>query len=325
MPPSNDQPEVKEIQAPPARNLAQEAEDTFNVYKKEAPEQYALESEYQPKYAALDTRIMGDTAKSTLDLFESDIYPRTSKLEADAATAQRRADIEDVARFGADSNAAFRSASPVGTKLFDQFSNEAGNGSNMDIETELRRQALEDLQKGGSLTPEEIRLSDQGVARNFSDRGIGKSNPAMFTTALNRVQYSEGRKAQRQSVAQSIDQYVQQSRANRLNLANAATSAETAPLMSIIGKPVTTPGVAQANFTNSSYTQASAPQLGFDPFNAYAQDLYNTNYNAQAAAATATANAQAGVTGAGIASKGQKQGAMIAGGAAIAGAVILAA
>ena len=72
--------------------------------------------------------------------------------------------------------------------------------------------------------------------------------------------------------------------------------------MAILGRPATVPGMASGVVGQGSAAGQSAPT--FDPFNAYASDLFNTNYNSKAAAKIAQANNDAAITSAAISSAG---------------------
>lgn len=79
---------------------------------------------------------------------------------------------------------------------------------------QLERQASEDLALGGQLSNDEIRESAQGARAAWQARGLGTSAPASFQEVLNRVQFSNARKAERQTFAAGIENLGQQRRAS---------------------------------------------------------------------------------------------------------------
>ncbi len=86
----------------------------------------------------------------------------------------------------------------------------------------------------------------------------------------------------------------------RLAATQARLATFTDPFQGVLGRSSSNFGTNQQLFGNAAGTagaSASATRGMFDPFNAYASDLYNTNYNAQAAANIATGNNRAGVLG----------------------------
>jgi hypothetical protein len=133
----------------------------------------------------------------------------------------------------------------------------------------LQQQAQGDLALGGQLGPDEQRLVEQQTRAAFNDRGLGISNPAMFAEIMNLYGARQGRQRERQNFAMGVD---------------------------------------QQNFGRFQQGYGAATGLmgygaglgGFDPQSGYAQDLYNTNYNAQAASNIAGANNRAAMFGSGM-------------------------
>lgn len=74
------------------------------------------------------------------------------------------------------------------------------------------------------------------------------------------------------------------------------------PFLAILGRPSSVVGQAGSVVGQAGGSTAGAPS--FDPFNSYANDVYNTNYNADAAAKIASANNKTAVTAAGISAAG---------------------
>lgn len=321
-------------QAPAQRNIGQETKDTLQAQHEYAPLVLADEKAIRPEYAKLDNQIMRDNLVGSgndpglLNLFETQIAPRTSALDAITATKQRTADIADVEALGPRAAAAFKAANPDQAALLAKLNDQAMGIGATDIENELNRQAMEDLRLGGNISADENRNVQQYTRAQFQQRGLTNSNPALFAEALNRSEFSRGRLNERRQFAQGVDQYSNERKGmDRSFLGNVTqlnSSATLDPFMTILGRPSSATAAGQAQFQNAGFSVNGGPRL-FNPTDPYAQDLYDTNYNAQAASNIAGANNAAAGYGAAQARQGQMIGGGLAAGAAIGGAVILAA
>jgi hypothetical protein len=320
--------------APAARNVGQETRDTLQAQVDLADEVYASESQFRPQYAKLDNQIMRDNLLGAgndpglLNLFETQIAPRASALDATTATKQRTADISDVEALGPRAAAAFKAANPDQAALLARLNEQALGTGASDIENELNRQAMSDLRLGGDISPDENRNVQQYTRGIFQQRGLTNSNPAIFAEALNRSEFSRGRLNERRAFAQGVDQYSNERKGmDRSFLGNVTqlnSSSTLDPFMTILGRPMTANQTGQAQFQNAGFSLNSGPRL-FNPMNPYAQDVYDSNYNAAAGANIAGANNAAASYGAAQARNGQMIGGGVAAGAAIGGAIILAA
>lgn len=88
-----------------------------------------------------------------------------------------------------------------------------------------------------------------------------------------------------------------------LSATNARMGTYTDPFQGVLGRSSSNVGSNQALFGNAQGTNANGNSQAagmFNPFNGYASDLYNTNYNAAAAANIATANNNASLWGSAI-------------------------
>lgn len=129
----------------------------------------------------------------------------------------------------------------------------------------LQGMAVEDLAMGGDLSAQEQLAADQAVKQRFANRGTLGSNQSLLQQILNRGDYSNARRQQRMSNAQSIYGTTQQG---------------TGLLQSLVGS-----------------SAGSVGQPSINPESAYAADVYNTNYNAQQAKYINSKNNQAGLLG----------------------------
>ena len=74
-----------------------------------------------------------------------------------------------------------------------------------DIESELTRQAEGDLALGRSLSPEQIRESQQSTRAAYGARGLGTSAGAGTAEVLNRDRYATARESQRRDFASGVE------------------------------------------------------------------------------------------------------------------------
>jgi hypothetical protein len=335
-----------QAQAPPPRDLTSEIMQTYRGQSQTALPYFNLESYFQPKYGQLalanqqqqlfgyDVPQGGTPAPPAPPLVlnkrglpraiqpgggVADLYPGggitqtpghhpgTLELGAAANTFQRGADIGDVARYGPQATAAFLAANPF---LAASLTNLLGRTSDSQILQTLNQQANEALAQGGQLSPQDIRSSDQAARAAYSARGLVGSEPAAAAEILNRDALMRQRIAAAQQLASGV-QGLNQQQADLVGRASQIFSTTLSdPFQAILGRPS---GAAGGGAGGGYPQQIGTGARLFDPMNPYAQDIYNTNYNAQAAANIANANNQAG-----------QQSALIGGSLALGGSLAVA-
>lgn len=257
------------IDAPPPRNIAAEGAETLKAQIDLAPQRYAAEAQFRPQYAVLDRRLLQDSLFGTGEgdpgylAMAQKVIPQISAQQRDITTAQRAADVADVARLGPQATAAFRAANPQQTALVDAINAEAQSG----------------LASGAGLDPSLRREVTQGVRQGFADRGMGFGPADIYAEATTRGAAGEQLRAARYQ------------RANQAVAVNQATSAD--PFQAILGRPAAT----NANAALGAAQGLAGPGSLFDPFSAYGSDVHNTNFNSQAAARIAEGNANASIIG----------------------------
>lgn len=252
------------VQAPPPRDYGKETRDTLQAQIDLAPNLYAAEAEYQPRYAALNLQTLEQALRGTGDQrgllaqYEQDIYPTLSRIEADTLSRQRAADIAAVQQYGTTAVDALRTAT-----------------GNAPLMAEMNRQALEELQAGQSLTPGELRAAQQSSRAAFAARGLGQGNQSVADEVLRSYQLGSERQAQRRAYASGVTGL------------NQTTGGD--PFMSILGRPSQTFAAGQSFGGQAmGYGQSAGPRM-FNPESAYAGNLFNSNYQGELAARTATA------------------------------------
>ena len=109
-----------DVNAPPPRDYAAEGKETIAGQLEVAPDVYAAEAEYGPKYAALDRDTFKESVRDLGPFIESDVMPLLSRLERGAQRTQREGDISDIEEFGARATRAMREATPELTRSLDR-------------------------------------------------------------------------------------------------------------------------------------------------------------------------------------------------------------
>lgn len=292
---------ICKTEAPPPRDIGQETSETLQAYARFLPQQYQLEEEYRPRFAQLEADIARDIGPQMLDAL-GQLTPQATRIETDANTQRREADLADVERLGGRANEAFRAANPQLAELLDAAQDDTETGPTR-LSEALEALAFEELQAGRSLTGRQRRDTEQASRAAFSARGLAMSNPAAVDeiTALNDA--GDRRLRERLALASAVDQMQfgqeQANRANRLNVANMMQRTGSDPFQAILGRPGQS--LALASNQQAGAGNLAASQRGMvNPFNAYASDLYNTNYNAEAAARIASSNNMGAIIGGGL-------------------------
>lgn len=266
------------------------------------------------------------------------------RLSPSVLAAQRAANPELFANLDKlDQAAAFDVTPGRAEQMFGDWAAQAGPTR---LETQLEQQAAQELALGDQLSPEEQRLVRVQSRAAANARGRGFSNAALADEVLNTSTARQARADARRGFAlttnnalragQGADrsflgqaaQFEAARRGEGFNRRLSATQARLAtfadPFQGVLGRSSANVGTNANLFGNAVGTAgASAQQTRgmFEPFNPYAADVYNTNYNAQAAANIATANNRAGLIGAGIGAIGSIAGGFASRGCWVARAV----
>lgn len=255
--------------------------------------------------------VQKQAGKDQIDLAQAlvEMYPQLAKYEREATTAQRGQDVTDLAKSGPGYMAAYRAVSPTYGASEDALTAEINRGQttsplleklNADamgagaspLRSELERQALGELGLGRSLSPEELRASDQATRSAMSARGMVMSSPAIAEEILNRDAAGTAREAGRRSFAGSVAGLgMSEDQANR-SFQTAVQSANEAgagnwrnflgsamqiggnsPVLGMMGQRTPVPVTAPASLLGA-VSSATAPVWS------YGSDLFNTNFNA---------------------------------------------
>jgi len=290
--------------APKPRSAAAEGRDMLEAQIELAPEQYAAEAEFRPKYAQLNADILGQISPQLLSIMQG-LQPGADALYSQSATSQRTSDIADVEMLGPRAVAALKAMNPEQTALLAKMNAGvmADTGQSA-LSTALGEQALSELNLGAQLDPSLAREVAQATRTAQAARGQGFSNTNMVTEAMTRGSYADEMRRKRQAFATAIDQLLgQRDQANfgrQVSMAgvNQATTAD--PFQAILSRPAYASGAASsiANM-GESYGKTSGPTL-FDPFSNYGNSVARDNYASAVEASMAKSNNTAALFGAGI-------------------------
>lgn len=262
---------------PQTQSVGEQTKENLQAQIDAAPGVYGAEKTYTPKYTALVTQGLqnyltgqntedGTKAPGYLDVLEN-IQPRVNNLSASTQTAQRAADINDVATLGPQATQAFQNANPQQMRLLD----------------EINRQTLDQLGQGSSLDQDLLTNLRQQVRGSQAARGLGTGSGDAGLEAYSTAMAGNALRQQRLQ------------NANQVAGLNQATTAD--PFQLILGRPATAFAAGQniANNGNAA-NNASGPRL-FNPQNQFSQNVYDTNLSAQTAAYNAQQNNSAGIFG----------------------------
>lgn len=135
----------------------------------------------------------------------------------------------------------------------------AGDLEGTDIERELQRQALTELQLGRALTPEQERMAQQSARAGMAARGLGTGTGSLAAEVLNRDMFASQRETDRRNFAGQTNQLLTSNRQNRLGLVGnlLGQSANTR-----LAQANLRTGLAGAEITVDPYARALAPGAG---------------------------------------------------------------
>lgn len=252
------------VDAPAPRNYAQETADTLRTQLELAPQRYAAEAQFAPKYQALQLDLVRQATPELLALYRDQIAPTMGEVEAAARSRSRAGDIADIARLGPQAREAMRTAAPEQTQIADI----------------LARNATSGLLAGSQLTPEQQRMAQQQARMASSARGMAQGPQAAFQEALRSQLMGAGIQQQRQQQAMGALQ--------------AGQGVYGDVFQQVLGRP------SQAFAGSQGFlgqAQGFNPGQLFQPESAYASNIYGGNQQAQMAANAAGASATSGLLG----------------------------
>lgn len=226
------------------------------------PLAYSTQAKFGPQYEnlTLDEILKGAGGDAGLGASFGAALPWLESGTAGANTAQRAAQIGDVAGGGAAAAGAVRSINPGETNILDEISGTALSG----------------LKAGTTLAPEDASKITSGVRANWASRGLGQSDPAQLDEALQLGLGGEN----------ILNTRLQQA----TGAANLESNLVTQPSLSFLEEQSNAPALAENTINQlTGLVGPSGPTLT-DPMS-----VFNTAYNAQAAANIQSGNNAAGL------------------------------
>ncbi len=167
-----------------------------------APQVYASEEIYQPKYQALQDQIARQAAQSQIGMYQQ-LQPAYSQLEEDYMKSQQAAQLRGLQQRGGEYVQAFQDVQGVG-------------GINRALQ-QYAQQKLGGLQANGTnLSPEEQRMLDQQARAGYAARGTSLGGQSNLAEVMNRYNARQAREQQLVALGTGLGGYFQQQAAPAL-------------------------------------------------------------------------------------------------------------
>lgn len=255
------------VSAPTPRDYAQETRDTLRSQIDLAPEKYAAEAQFAPKYQALTIDMLKQATPELLKLYKEQIAPTMGEVEAISRSRSRAGDIADISTLGPQARAAIKAASPEQAALADSLTAQAQSG----------------LNAGSRLTPEQQRQVEQQTRGSFAARGLAGSPTAGLQEAVRSQMSGAGMQQQRSQQA--------------MGALGASQGVYGDVFQQVLGRPSQAFGASQGFVGQAG---GFNPGQLFNPESQYAANLIGGNKQAELAARTASAANVTSMVGAGL-------------------------
>jgi hypothetical protein len=255
------------VEAPAPRNYAAETRDTLQAQLDLAPQKYAAEAQFAPKYQALQLGLLQQATPELLALYKEQIAPTMGEVEAAARSRSRAGDIADISALGPQARAAIKAASPEQAALADTLTAQAQSG----------------LAAGSRLTPEQQRMVEQQTRSGLAARGLAQGPSGALQEAVRSQMAGAGLQQQRQQQA--------------MGALGASQGVYGDVFQQVLGRP------SQAFAGSQSFlgqAQGFNPGQPFNPESQYAANIMSGNQQSQLAARTASAANTTALIGAGM-------------------------
>ena len=284
------------IQAPAAPNYQESMKSILQAQVAMAPEMYAREAEYQPKYQQLQNQLQASEAQAQIGLYKQ-LQPEYSQLE-DAYTKQTQQNQLQ----------GLQERAPGYIQAFQQAQGTAG--INKALQGYAENNLGQQMQQNFQISPEEQRGIDQQTMAGYAGRGTALGGQSNLASVLNRYQYTQQRQQQALQNASQIGGYLSQ---------------QSQPaLASFYQQPMYASSFGGQALGNAIASQQQAgPQL-FNPESQTGMGSIYGAYNAQMGLAGAQAQANAAKSAGKSGMLGSLGGGLLSAGGVIGGAMILA-
>ena len=253
------------VQAPPAPNYQESMRSILQAQIDLAPQVYASEEIYQPKYQALQDQIARQAAQSQIGMYQQ-LQPAYSQLEEDYMKSQQAAQLRGLQQRAPEYIQAFQEAQGVG-------------GINQALQ-KYTEQKLGGLQaNGANLSPEEQRMLDQQARAGYAARGTSLGGQSNLAEVMNRYNARQTREQQLVALGTGLGGYFQQ---------------QSAPaLTSFYQQPMYAGSFGGQAAQNAMMGQQQAGPQYFNPESQTGMGSIYGAYNAQMQLAAGTAQARA--------------------------------
>jgi hypothetical protein len=280
-------------QPPAAPNYQESMRSILQAQIDLAPQVYASEEIYQPKYQALQDQIARQAAQSQIGMYQQ-LQPAYSQLEEDYMKSQQAAQLRGLQQRAPEYIQAFQEAQGVG-------------GINRALQ-QYTQQKLGALQADGTnISPQEQRAIEQQTRAGYATRGTALGAQSNLAEVLNRYNARQAREQQLVALGTGLGGYFAQQ--------------SDPALKSFYQQPMYSTAFGGQAAQNAMMGQQQAGPQYFNPESQTGMGSIYGAYNAQMQLAAGTAQARAAER----AGRYQMWGAMAGGGAQAAGSVAAAA
>jgi len=253
------------VQAPPAPNYQESMRSILQAQVEMAPQVYASEAEYQPKYQALQDQIAQQAAESQIGMYQQ-LQPSYSQLEEDYMKSQQAAQLRGL-----------QERAPVYVQAFQQAQGVGGINQALQKYTEQKLGGLQ--ANGANLSPEEQRMLDQQARAGYAARGTSLGGQSNLAEVMNRYNARQAREQQLVALGTGLGGYFQQ---------------QAAPaLTSFYQQPMYAGSFAGQAAQNANMAQQQAGAQYFNPESQTGMGSIYGAYNAQSQYAAGMAQANA--------------------------------
>jgi hypothetical protein len=250
---------------PPAPNYQESMRSILQAQIDLAPQVYAREAEFQPKYQTLQDQIAKQAATSQIEMYRG-LQPSYSQLEEDYMKSQQAAQLRGLQGRGGEYVQAFQDVQGVG-------------GINQALQ-KYTEQKLGGLQaNGANLSPEEQRMLNQQARAGYAARGTSLGGQSNLAEVMNRYNARQAREQQLVALGTGLGGYFQQ---------------QSAPaLTSFYQQPMYAGSFGGQAAQNAMMSQQQAGPQYFNPESQTGMGSIYGAYNAQMQLAAGTAQANA--------------------------------
>jgi hypothetical protein len=190
------------VQSPAAPDYKESMRSILQAQIDLAPQVYASEEIYQPKYQALQDRIAKQAAESQISMYRG-LQPQYSQLEEQYMKDQQAAQLRGLQQRAPGYVQAFQEAQGVG-------------GINQALQ-QYTQQKLAGLQADGTnISPQEQRAIEQQTRAGYATRGTALGAQSNLAEVLNRYNARQAREQQLVALGTGLGGYFQQQAAPAL-------------------------------------------------------------------------------------------------------------